>query len=202
MISLGARRWEQAKRVLRYFYGTKEYCLITFNGTIFIDIHNWQDFAFADAIDRRSRIGFIATKSGGPVFWSNKLQCNVTLSTAETKYMAMSASSQETMFLLLFCHILPTFGCRIACPTPTYEDNESCIALATNDITTSRSKHIDIKHYYIRELVKQGDISITWCPTYKILAHILTKFSLPSSSIHLKNTRRMLTSTYSSPVTL
>jgi hypothetical protein len=65
-------------------------------------------------------------------------------------------------------------------------------------MTTSKSKHIDIKYHYIRDLVKEASIRIIWCPTDGMLADILTKFSLPSF-IHLKHARRMLSGTFSGP---
>ena len=172
----------------------KDYSII-FNGNISTDLLIWQDSSFADGIDRRSRTGFIAMISGGPVSWSSRLQHNVALSTAEAEYMALAASSQETMFLR---QLLPTFGCPITRPITTYEDNKSRIALATNDMTPSKTRHIDIKHHFIRDRIKKGAISIVWCPTSDMLADILTKFSLPSS-IHLKHARRMLSGTYSGP---
>jgi hypothetical protein len=92
--------------------------------------------------------------------------------------MALASSSQEVMFLR---QLLPTIGSPLTGPTSTFEDNESCIALASNDMTTSKSKHIDIKYHYIRDLIKQGSIRLIWCPTDEMLADILTKFSLPSS---------------------
>ena len=76
--------------------------------------------------------------------------------------------------------------------------DESCIVLATNDMTsiTSKLKHIDIKlSSCIRDIVKQFAISITWCPTSYMLADNLTKSSLPSSNL-LKYARRMLNGCY------
>ena len=104
-----ARHWEQANRVLRYVSGSKDYCL-TFTGNISTDLLIWQDSYFADGIDRRSRTGFIAMMSGGPVSWSSKLQHNVALTTADAEYMALDVSSQETMFLR---QLLPTSGCPV-----------------------------------------------------------------------------------------
>jgi len=83
-------------------------------------------------------------------------------------------------------------------PTITDEHIESYFSLATNDMTTSQSKHVDIKYHYIRDLVKQDAISIIWCPISDMLADILTKFSLPSSVL-LKHACRMLSGTYPGP---
>jgi hypothetical protein len=156
MSSPTCRHWKQAKRVLRYVSGTKDYSL-TFNGSVPLEPLIWQDSSFADGIDNRSRTGFITMMSGGPVSWSSRLQKNVALFTAESEYMALAASSQEAMFLR---QLLPNVGFPIIGPTTTFEDNESCISLATNTMNTSKSKHIDIKYHYIRDLVKQSSIRI------------------------------------------
>jgi hypothetical protein len=58
-------------------------------------------------------------------------------------------------------------------------------------MTTSKSKHIDIRYHYIRDLVNLGANSIVWCPTDDMLADTLMKYSLPSS-IHFQHARRML----------
>jgi len=109
--------------------------------------------------------------------------------------MALAASSQEVMFLR---QLLPTIGYSIVGPTITFEDNESCISLASNDMTTSKSKHIDIKYHYIRDLIKQGSIAIIWCPTDDMVADILTKFVF-LLLIHRKHALRMLSGTFSGP---
>jgi hypothetical protein len=150
MTSPTSRHWEQAKRVLRYVSGTKDYCL-SFTSSISPKILIGQDFSFADGVDRRSRTGFISMMCGDLVSWCSKLQKSVALSTSEAEYMALAASSQKVIFLR---QLLPTIGYPLIGPTPTYEDNESCIALASNDMTTSKSKHIDIKYHYIRDLIE------------------------------------------------
>ncbi len=133
--------------------------------------------------------------SGGPVSWTIKLHNNGALSTTEAEYMALFASSQEVVFLR---QLLPNFGCPVDGPTIAYEDSDKCISLAKNAMTNSKSKHINIRYHYIRDLVKQGSISIIWCPTADMLADILTKFSLPTA-FYLKHARRMLSGTYSGP---
>ena len=109
--------------------------------------------------------------------------------------MALAFFSREVLFL---CKLLPTIGSPITGPITIFEDNESCISLASNDITTSKSKHIGIKYHYIRDLIKQSSIDIIWCPTDDMLADILTKFSLPSST-HRKHALRMLSGTFFGP---
>ena len=177
-----------------FFAMSPDYCL-AFTGTISTNLFISQDSSFADGVDRRSRTRYISIIFGGSVSWRSKLQHNVALSTAEAEYMVLAASSQDAMFMR---QLLPTFGRPINGPTITYKDNESCISLAINDTTTSKFKHIDIKHHYIRDLVKQGSISITRCSSSDMLTDILNKFSL-LSFVHFKHARSMLSDTYPGP---
>ena len=55
---------------------------------------------------------------------------------------------------------LLAIGCPLTCPTPTFEDNESCISLATNDMTTLSRKHINIKHHFVRDLIEQKVVEL------------------------------------------
>ena len=79
-----------------------------------------------------------------------------------------------------------------------FEDNEGCEALATNNITTAKTKHIDIRHHFVRDLVTDKTLEIVWLSSTKMVADILTKCSLPTSE-HKKHTDRMLGGDYSRP---
>jgi hypothetical protein len=54
-------------------------------------------------------------------------------------------------------------------------DNQGCIALAKNPTHHSRTKHIDIQHYFIREKLESGEIGLKYCPTQHMVADMLTK---------------------------
>jgi hypothetical protein len=60
-------------------------------------------------------------------------------------------------------------------PIPMYCDNQSCIALTKNPRFHDRSKHIDIKHHYLRKMIEHSDIKIIYCPTEDMIAYALTK---------------------------
>jgi hypothetical protein len=78
------------------------------------------------------------------------------------------------------------------------EDIKGCISLGTISMTTPKSKHIDIRYHFIREVVKSTGVVMDHCPTADMLANALTKFSLPTR-LHLKLVGRMLSGTYSGP---
>ena len=54
-------------------------------------------------------------------------------------------------------------------------DNESAIKLATNPVQHSRTKHIDIRHHFLRDHVGKEDISVYSIGTDDQLTDIFTK---------------------------
>jgi hypothetical protein len=105
------------------------------------------------------------------VFWSSKKQNSVALSTAEAEYIAAGACC---VLLLWMRFTLSDFGCKFS-KTPLLCDNESAIKLANNPVNHSRTKHIDIRHHFLRENETKGDIVLSHVSTDKQLADIFTK---------------------------
>lgn len=64
-------------------------------------------------------------------------------------------------------------------PIPFFEDNQSTIKIVSSPKESGRLKHIDVKHFYVRELVEKGCIKIDYVPSKMQQADILTK-SLPA----------------------
>ena len=58
---------------------------------------------------------------------------------------------------------------------PLLCDNESAIKIAYNPVQHSRTKHIEIRHHFIRDHVARGDIELAYVPTKDQLADIFTK---------------------------
>ena len=83
--------------------------------------------------------------------WGSKLQSIVALSKVEAEYMAISAAVQEVLFLR---QLITNLDHTPASSTRMLEDNIGCMALATNRMTTGKTKHIDIRYHFIREVVK------------------------------------------------
>ena len=181
------RHWEQGKRVLRYLKGTMDYG-INYDGSFSPFPKAWQDASYGDGPDMRSRTGFVVTMCGAAVLWGSRLQPSVALSTVEAEYMALAAAAQEVCFLR---QLLMNLGMQIKKATEMMEDNKGCVALASNAMTTNKTKHINVKFHFVRDLVKDGTIAMTWCPTENMMADILTKFSL-SAGRHKKLTFMML----------
>ena len=181
------RHWEQGKRVLRYLKGTMDYG-ITYDSSSSPFPTAWQDASYGDGPDMRSRTGFVVNMCGAAVLWGSRLQPSVALSTVEAEYMALAAAAQEICFLR---QLLKSLGMEIKKATEMMEDNKGCVALASNAMTTNKTKHINIRFHFVRDLVKDGTVALTWCPTEDMMADILTKFSL-SARRHKKLAFMML----------
>ena len=160
-----------AKRLLRYLQGTKNMG-ITLGGSA-LSLRGYADADYAaDASSRRSTSGSVILLSDGPVMWSSRRQPCVTLSTAESEYVALSSAVQEIVWLRA---LLKELGFGQKEPTEVMEDNQSAIAIATGANTSRRTKHIDVRYHYVREKVKTGEIKVTYCATGDMIADVFTK---------------------------
>ncbi|GKF53225.1 hypothetical protein Tco_0160135, partial [Tanacetum coccineum] len=92
---------------------------------------------------------------------SSKKQTSTSISSIEAEYIAMR--SQLSDYGFAYNHI------------PLYYDNKSAIALYCNNVQHSMSKHIDIRHHFIREQVEKGVVELYFMRTEYQLADIFTK---------------------------
>lgn len=165
--------WKYLKNVLRYLQETKTFGLkYTKSENSNIMIKAFVDSDFANNIsDRKSITGFLIKLNNNVVCWKTKKQNIVTISSCEAEYIALSACITENLFLgQLIAEILK----QNMYPIHIYEDNQSCIKVAST-LETKRSKHIDIKHHFIRDCISQNKIVLEYIQTDKQVADILTK---------------------------
>lgn len=67
-----------------------------------------------------------------------------------------------------------------------FEDNQSCIKLLNHNAGLKRSKHVDTKYHFIRDLAEQRKIEVTYRSSEEMLADILTK---PLNRVRLEKLR-------------
>jgi len=159
------------KRILRYLVHTPNLGLWYTKGSTF-NLLGYSDLDYAGCkVDRKSTTGTCQFLSWSLVSWSSKKQNSVALSTAEAKYIATGACCAQ---LLWMKQTLSDFGCEFT-KIPLMCDNESAIKLANNPVQHSRTKHIDIRHHFLRDHETKGDISLRHVSTDKQLADIFTK---------------------------
>jgi hypothetical protein len=122
----------------------------------------------------RSRTSWYAYFFNNLVGWNSRLQPAVSLSTAESEYMALAAACQ---FAVWFKQLVTDFGVESAAYTPVtiLGDNQSAQKIAKNPITHKYSRHIDRRLHWIKEHVRNGNLRIGFVPTANNVSDIGTK---------------------------
>ncbi|GKA12636.1 retrovirus-related pol polyprotein from transposon TNT 1-94 [Tanacetum coccineum] len=105
------------------------------------------------------------------VSWSSKKQKSTAISTTEAEYIAMSGCCAQILWMRSQLTDYDFAFNKI----PLYCDNRSVIAPCCNNVQHSRSKHIDIRHHFIREQVEKGVVELYFVLTDYQLADIFTK---------------------------
>ena len=90
------------------------------------------------------------------VSWSSKKQNSVALSTTKAEYIAAGACSAQILYMK---QTLLDYGVVLE-KVPLLCDNESTVKVANNLVQYSRTKHINIRHHFLRDHVAKNDISL------------------------------------------
>ena len=121
--------------------------------------------------DRKSTTGGCFYLENNLVSWYSKKQNSISLSTAEAEYIATGSCCTQ---LLWMKQMLADYSI-VQDTLIIYCDNTSAINISKNPIQHSKTKHIDIHHHFIRELVENKIIVIEHVATEKQLTDIFTK---------------------------
>ena len=166
--------WTLAKHILRYLRGTRERGLIYSPGDGDAGVvRGYVDASWGeDSSTRKSQTGYVFTLGNAAISWKSKLQTTVALSSTEAEYLALSAAVKEALFLRnLAGDVLPSGAETIT----LFEDNQSTIKQALNLSGSERTKHIDIRHHFLKQHVAKGDVRLQYLPTAQQPADALTK---------------------------
>ena len=161
-----------ARHVLRYLSGTQNSRLIYSRSDSKLLITGFSDSDWGNSMDRRSVSGFCFDLNGTLVCWKSKKQQTVALSTCEAEYMALSSAVQEALFLK---QLYSDMTSSDLLPVNIYVDNQGAILLAKNPVNHQRSKHIDIRYHFIRDVILQEKVFLIYVPTEENVADIFTK---------------------------
>ena len=156
----GSHPLEGSPDILEYINGTSEYGITFQIGTLSgISLEVFADADYASkATDRRSVSDESIMYEGASVCWFSRTQTCVTLSTSEAEYVALGDAIKELLFLRQVWRIM--LPIKVMPCSPVFEDNQGAVQLAQNPVTNSNSKHIDVRHHFLRELVRQRDIKV------------------------------------------
>ncbi|CAL9004184.1 unnamed protein product, partial [Prunus brigantina] len=126
------------------------------------------DYA-GDMEDRKSTSGYVFLMSSGAVSWCSKKQPIVTLSTTEAEFVAAAVCACQGVWMK---RILKELGHSNGSCTTVMCDNSSTIKLSKNPVMHGRSKHIDVRFHFLRNLTKEGTIELVHCGSQDQVADI------------------------------
>lgn len=163
---------QAAKRVLRYLKGTVNYGIHYRRGEdgeliAFTD----SDYA-GDMDDRKSTSGYVFMMGSSAVSWCSKKQPIVTLSTTEAEFVAAAVCVCQGIWVQ---RILKEMGQSDKGCMTVMCDNSSMIKLSKNPVMHGRSKHIDVRFHFLRNLTREGTIALYYCASQDQVADIMTK---------------------------
>ncbi|KAG8703200.1 hypothetical protein FRC09_004302, partial [Ceratobasidium sp. 395] len=172
------------KRILRYLSGTTHHGLVYRRNTD--QVLDFGEVGYSDAdwganqLDRKSISGHCFMLGGAAISWSSKKQPTVALSTMEAEYMALAHASAQALWIRQFFHEL---GFPSEAPTLLLSDNLAALTLSVESQYRGRSKHIDIRHHFMRDCIQKRMLSTMYVNTKQNLADVFTK-ALPTTQFN------------------
>jgi hypothetical protein len=164
--------WQVGKRLLRYIAGTMNHGIL-YSTSNNLQLVGYTDSDFVGSIDDRKRTSRYEFHLGTRVVaWESKKQPIVTISSTEEKYVAGTSTTCQVVWMR---RILKDLMHNQEEPTTIYCENKSTIALSKNHVFHKRTKHIDTRYHFIRELVNNGGLILQHCRSKEQLADIFTK---------------------------
>ena len=126
----------------------------------------------SDPDARRSVTGYTVFFEGAPTATKSKMQECVTLSVTEAEYVSAADCAQEMLFQK---HLVESIGLQVELPMIMEIDNKGAIDLANNWSATGRTKHVDVRHHFLRDLKEEGIIKFKWISTKENSSDLFTK---------------------------
>ena len=164
--------WRKLRHLINYFRSTRELPLVL--GAAQTGVLQWYvDASFAVYQDMRGQTGGALTLGRGcPTVQTTKTKCATRSSTIQ-ELVAVDEMMSDILWTRLF---MKEQGIKVT-DNILYQDNKSAILLEKNGRASSskRTKHIEIRYYYVADRIAKGDLTVVWCPTDKMIADYLTK---------------------------
>ena len=142
--------------------------------------------AFADASweSRFSTSGWIVKWQGAPVSWGSRKQDCVALSSCEAEIIALSEASKDVVYVRKLISGLDRSA--IDGPTNLSTDNTGARDLAYNPEHHNRTKHVERRHFYVRDMVEKFELEVPFVGTLDNIADFFTKALEPKRFLTLR----------------
>ena len=169
--------YKEMLRLVKYVLDTKHLGLklepTLLEGDLVWNLIVYTDSDWAgDKENRKSISGFIMFLCGVPIMWRSKQQGSVALSSAEAEYIAISEAAKEIMFVLF---VLKSLGIQVKSPVTVHVDNMGAIFMSENSSSGGRTRHIDTRYHFVRELVEDKVLEVIFVKSAENKADGFTK---------------------------
>jgi hypothetical protein len=172
-----SQHWKGLLNVIGYLGTTKDY-LLELGGNK-VSLSGGSDSSYGSLLEKGHSISGCYFKLGNSLIsWYSKKQNTVALSSCEAEYMALSKSATEGIWLK---NLLGDLGYQNQSPVVIYCDNKSTISISKNPVFHSRTKHIAIRHHFIREKIEENVIAVEYVKGIDNIADGFTK-ALPRAT--------------------
>jgi hypothetical protein len=160
-------------RLVRYIRGTRDMGIVFRPGASGIRVHLFVDASYGVHVDGRSHTGScVVIGDLGAVHCRSAKQTIVTKSSTEAELVGLSDSANLGLFLRNFLRLQ---GYSVPAVV-VYQDNLSCMALlARGRSGGERTRHIDIRYFWVKDRVDRGEATIVHKGTSELYANVLTK---------------------------
>nr|GEV36897.1 hypothetical protein [Tanacetum cinerariifolium] len=166
------QHWKAITRIFKYLRGTKNY------GLSYVGYHSvlecYSDASWINHVeDSSSTSGCVFLLGGGAISWAFKKQTCITGSTMESEFVALAAAGKEAEWLRNLIHEILIWLKPIA-PISIRCDSALTMARAYSQIYNGKSRHLGVRHSMVKELIRNGVISIEFVRTQHNLSDHLT----------------------------
>ena len=127
-----------------------------------------------DPNQRKSTSGYVFLLNDCTISWGRKKQSRIFLSTMEEEYVACSSAIQVEIWLKRFLQSIGVVKTAFK-PMTLYCNNMATLAYAKDSKYHRKTKHIQIKNHFIRDLITQNEAVLKHIRTNEMVAYPFTK---------------------------
>ncbi|XP_048317899.2 secreted RxLR effector protein 161-like [Ziziphus jujuba] len=184
MANPGRDHWEAMKCLLRYLKHSISEGLSYKGNSSEVELIGYVDSDYASDRDRRrSMPSYVLTLGGNCISWKFHLQPVVALLATKSEYMATTEATKEAIWLKGLLIELKALNQEVV----LYSDSQSAIHLCKNLVFHERSKHIQVRYHFIRDMTAQQVIKLKKIPTELNPSDMGTKVLIVSKFNTCKN---------------
>ena len=120
----------------------------------------------------RSVSGYVMFLCGVPIAWKSKQLKSVALSSSEAEFVAASEAVKDILFVV---QVLESLDVAVEKPVVVRVDNMGAIFMSGNNSSSARTRHIDTRWHFVRELVEDKVVEVVFVKSQDNKSDMFTK---------------------------